>query len=53
MNKTLTRRIVLRGIGGGLAAAVALPLLDIFLDGNGTALADGSPSPIRFGTWFW
>jgi hypothetical protein len=53
MNKTLTRRTVLRGIGGGLAAAVALPLLDIFLDGNGTALADGSPIPIRFGTWFW
>lgn len=53
MQKPITRRTVLRGTAGGLAAAVGLPLLDIFLDGNGTALADGSPIPVRFGTWFW
>jgi hypothetical protein len=39
-------------LGGG-AVAVALPLLDIFLNGNGTALANGQPMPLRFGTWFW
>lgn len=53
MTRSVTRRTVLRGLGGGLAAAVGLPLLDIFLDDNGTALADGSPLPVRFGTWFW
>ncbi len=45
----LSRRMLLRGAG----AAVALPLLDAMLDGNGEALADGSPLPLRFGTWFW
>ena len=30
-----------------------LPLLDCFLDINGTALASGAPLPVRFGTWFW
>lgn len=37
----------------GFAVTLGLPLLDCFLDGNGTALADGSPMPVRFGTWFW
>ena len=44
---------MLRGLFQGSAAMVALPLLDCFLDGNGTALADGSPIPTRFGTFFW
>lgn len=36
------------------ACAVALPLLDLYLDGNGEALAaTGAPIPVRFGTWFW
>jgi hypothetical protein len=47
------RRSLLRGMFQGSAAAVALPLLDCFLDGNGTALADGAPIPTRFGTFFW
>jgi hypothetical protein len=47
------RRSMLRGLFQGSAAMVALPLLDCFLDGNGTALADGSPIPTRFGTFFW
>src|SRR4051812_18163580 len=51
--KTLNRRRVLRGMLSGSAVTVALPLLDCFLDGNGTALADGKPMPVRFGTWFW
>jgi hypothetical protein len=39
-------------IDGG-AVTVALPFLDCFLNGNGTALANGAPLPVRFGTWFW
>jgi hypothetical protein len=37
----------------GAAVYVGLPLLDCFLNGNGTALASGAPLPVRFGTWFW
>lgn len=39
-------------LNGG-AYTVALPLLNCFLDGNGTALASGAPIPQRFGTWSW
>jgi hypothetical protein len=46
---TLTRRNILRGVG----ATVALPLLDCMQNANGTALANGAPLPLRFGTWFW
>jgi hypothetical protein len=53
MAKKWTRRRVLKGIFGGSAVTVALPLLDCFLDGNGVALASGAPIPARFGTWFW
>jgi hypothetical protein len=49
----LTRRTVLKGMLRGSAVTVALPLLDLFLDGNGEALASGAPIPVRFGTWFW
>jgi hypothetical protein len=50
----LTRRNILRGMMQGSAVAVALPLLDCFLDGSGLALAaTGQPIPTRFGTWFW
>jgi hypothetical protein len=52
MAKT-TRRSILRGLMGGATVAVALPLLDCFLDGHGEALASGLPIPTRFGTWFW
>ncbi|GAA0310542.1 DUF1552 domain-containing protein [Sphingomonas oligophenolica] len=51
---TLTRRTALKGVMQGAAIAVGLPLLDIFLDVNGQAMAaTGAPLPIRFGTWFW
>ena len=47
------RRSFLKGsIGGGLVA-VGLPMLDCFLNDQGTALASGAPIPVRFGTWFW
>jgi hypothetical protein len=35
----------------GIGVTVALPYLDYFLNGNGTALASGAPLPVRFGTW--
>lgn len=51
---TFSRRTALRGLFHGAAVAVSLPLLDLFLDGNGQAMAaTGAPVPIRFGTWFW
>ena len=48
-----TRRRVLKGLVRGSAVAVALPLLDCFLNNHGEALASGAPLPVRFGTWFW
>ncbi len=51
--ESLTRRRMLRGMMAGSAVSVGLPLLDIFLNGNGNAMADGSAMPIRFGTWGW
>ncbi len=47
------RRRVLRGMLGGGAVTVGLPLLNVFLNGNGNAMADGRPMPVRFGTWYW
>jgi len=47
------RRQVLKGMLRGSAVSVALPMLDIFLNDNGVALASGAPLPTRFGTWFW
>jgi hypothetical protein len=49
----LSRRTVLRGILGGAAVGVSLPLLDIFLNDNGSALAQGGALPRRFGIYFW
>ena len=45
------RRRVLKGMMSGVAVSVGLPLLDVFLNDNGTALASGKPMPVRFGTW--
>jgi len=50
---TTTRRRLLKGAMNGCAATLALPFLECFLNGNGTALASGAPLPVRFGTWFW
>ena len=50
----LSRRSILRGAVNGAKVAVALPFLDMFLDGNGQALAaTGQRLPTRFGTWIW
>src|SRR5262245_53641959 len=48
-----SRRSVLRGMLGGAGVTVGLPVLDCFLNTNGTAFADGKPLPLRFGTWYW
>ena len=56
MHGTTRRGFLLRGILGGGAVTLGLPLLDAFLDDNGTAFAatlGGGRLPVRFGTWFW
>jgi hypothetical protein len=49
----IPRRTMLRGMLGGAAIAVPLPRLLGMLNGNGTALADGTPLQARFLTWFF
>jgi hypothetical protein len=49
----LDRRTVLKGLLGGAVVSVALPALEIMLNEHGTALADGSAFPTRFGLWVW
>ncbi|MCU0655473.1 MAG: DUF1552 domain-containing protein [Polyangiaceae bacterium] len=51
--RMLPRRTLLRGLLGGAAVSLGLPLLDMHLNNNGTALASGSPLPRRFGLFFW
>lgn len=52
--KRFSRRALLRGTVAGGAVSVGVPLLDCFLNDNGTALAqDGAPLPLRFGAWMW
>jgi len=54
MSFDFNRRTLLTGSMRGAAIAIGLPLLDIFLDGNGAAMAaTGAPLPVRFGAWFW
>lgn len=48
-----SRRIFLRGLLGGAAVAVGLPLFDFMLNDNGDALAGGEAMPARFGLWFF
>ncbi len=52
--KQYQRRSVLRGMLGGAAVGMALPVLDLFLDDSGKAFAaTGQRIPVRFGTWIW
>lgn len=53
MSIPFDRRSFLRGMLSGTAVCVGLPLLDRFLNGNGSAFADGAKLPVRFGTYFW
>ena len=50
---TLSRRTILRGMMGGAATFVALPLLEAMMNDNGDALAGGQPLPKRFMTFFF
>ncbi len=50
---TFSRRSVMRGLVGGAAVSIAIPTLDKFLNGNGSAYADSAPLPTRFGMYFW
>jgi hypothetical protein len=51
--RSLSRRMLLRGLVAGGTVAIGLPALDIFLNDNGTAFAEGSGFPKRFGWWFF
>lgn len=53
VHKHYSRRTVLRGLLGGAGVAIALPIFDAFLNDTGTAFADGSALPKRFGIFFW
>jgi hypothetical protein len=53
IDRSLPRRTFLRGLVGGSAAVVALPLLEAMMDRHGEALADGGALPTRFVTWFF
>ncbi len=53
MTRRFNRRTMLRGLTGGSAVALGLPALNAFLNGNGSAWADGRALPVRFGTYFW
>jgi Protein of unknown function (DUF1552) len=53
MTNRFNRRSMLRGLLGGASVCVGIPALDMFLDGNGKAWADGVKLPVRFGTYFW
>jgi hypothetical protein len=53
MSLSINRRSFLRGFLSGAAVCVGLPVLDRFLNGNGSAFADGAKLPVRFGTYFW
>jgi hypothetical protein len=54
MSLRFDRRTLMRGLLGGSAISVGIPMLDIFLDTNGQAFAQGGGKlPMRFGTYFW
>lgn len=49
----VNRRRVLRGALNGAFVSLALPSFEAAMNRHGTAFADGSPFPLRFGTWFF
>lgn len=49
----LGRRALLRGTFAGAALGLALPRLEAMLNTHGTAYADGTELPRRFGLWFF
>ncbi len=53
MSIPIDRRLFLRGMLNGAAVCVGIPFLDRYLNGKGSAFADGAKLPVRFGTYFW
>tara|TARA_R110002072_G_scaffold170552_1_gene324049 strand:- start:4486 stop:5841 length:1356 start_codon:yes stop_codon:yes gene_type:complete len=53
MHNKINRRSLLKGMLGGATVSMGLPLLNLFLNENGNAYADGTSVPTRFGTYFW
>ncbi len=49
----MSRRVILRGLLQGIGVAVALPPLEAMLNTSGTAYADNTAIPNRFGLWSW
>lgn len=52
-SRKFSRRSVLRGAIHGSAVVMGLPILESFLNINGTAFADGIELPPCFGSWFF
>jgi len=51
---SISRRAVLRGVlAGGISVAIPLPRLCAMFNGNGTAYANGTTAPVRYGVWFF
>lgn len=53
MGQRISRRTILKGLLMGGVTTVALPMLEMFLNTNATAFADGAPLPKRFVLLFW
>ena len=51
--KPLNRRTVLKGMLGGAAVSIALPSLEAFFGASGTACANETSYPTRFGIFSW
>lgn len=51
--RRIGRRTMLRGLLGGSAVAVGLPILESMLDDHGEAFAGGEPLPKRFISFFY
>ena len=52
-NRKFTRRSLLRGAIQGSTVVMGVPILESFLNSNGTAFADGTELPPCFGSWFF
>ena len=52
-NRKFNRRSLLRGAIQGSTVVIGLPILESFLNNNGTAYADGTELPPCFGSWFF
>jgi hypothetical protein len=53
MKTRIHRRTLLRGMIGGALVTIGLPPLEAFFNTNGTAYADGTSLPKRFGLFMW